>query len=158
LADQVQTASGEPRRMRVVCLTPFPAQAPHSSLAHMCEAICRNFGLADSAFLAEVNDDGAWVLNLDGTLAELVSVCAKGQPALLLGTAFSFVHLLDYLSERGVRVELPAGSRAMETGGYKGRSRIVPKTQLHTLLSKELGIPRSHIISEYGMSELSSQA
>jgi hypothetical protein len=75
-----------------------------------------------------------------------------------LGTAFSFVHLLDYLAEKNLRFDLPAGSRVMETGGYKNRSRTMPKAELHQLITERLGVPPSHIICEYGMSELSSQA
>jgi hypothetical protein len=76
----------------------------------------------------------------------------------LLGTAFSFVHLLDFLGERNLPFRLPLGSRVMETGGYKNRSRAMPKSELHALITKQLGIPQSHIVCEYGMSELSSQA
>jgi hypothetical protein len=76
----------------------------------------------------------------------------------VLGTAFLFVHLLDHLTNRGKSFVLPAGSRAQETGGYKGRSRTIPKAELHTEISRCLGIPHRHIICEYGMSELSSQA
>ncbi len=46
----------------------------------------------------------------------------------------------------------------METGGYKNRSRSMPKAELHALITKHLGVPRANIICEYGMSELSSQA
>jgi hypothetical protein len=46
----------------------------------------------------------------------------------------------------------------METGGYKNRSRSLPKARLHFLLTELLGVPRENIICEYGMSELSSQA
>ena len=46
----------------------------------------------------------------------------------------------------------------METGGYKGRSRELPKNEFHGLLSERLGVPESHIVCEYGMCELSSQA
>jgi hypothetical protein len=46
----------------------------------------------------------------------------------------------------------------METGGYKGRSRSLPKKELHALIAGRLGVPPSLIICEYGMSELSSQA
>jgi hypothetical protein len=53
---------------------------------------------------------------------------------------------------------LPGGSRIMETGGYKNRSRSLPKARLHFLLTELLGVPRENIICEYGMSELSSQA
>jgi hypothetical protein len=46
----------------------------------------------------------------------------------------------------------------METGGYKNRSRSMPKAELHALIKERLGVPCENIICEYGMSELSSQA
>ena len=46
----------------------------------------------------------------------------------------------------------------METGGYKNRSRSMPKAELHALITERLGVPPENIICEYGMSELSSQA
>src|SRR2546422_6765042 len=48
--------------------------------------------------------------------------------------------------------------RSLETGGYKDRSREVPKRELHALITDYLAIALEQIISEYGMSELSSQA
>jgi hypothetical protein len=75
-----------------------------------------------------------------------------------LGTAFSFVHLLDFLAEQNLRFQLPANSRVMETGGYKNRSRVLPKTELHALIGERLGVSLENIVCEYGMSELSSQA
>jgi hypothetical protein len=77
---------------------------------------------------------------------------------LLLGTAFSFVHWLDGLAEVGGRMPLLAGSRVMETGGYKGRSRELPRAQLHAAVADVLGLAAGDIVTEYGMSELSSQA
>jgi hypothetical protein len=82
----------------------------------------------------------------------------KGQRLLMLGTAFSFVHLLDHLAEQELWFELPPGSCALETGGYKGRSRSMPKAALHALIAERLGIPGGQIVCEYGMSELGSQA
>ena len=79
-------------------------------------------------------------------------------PLVLLGTAFSFVHLLDHLAEQGLWFRLPAGSRVMETGGYKNRSRTLPKARLHELIGERLGVPAAGMVCEYGMSELSSQA
>ena len=80
------------------------------------------------------------------------------KPLLILGTAFSFVHLLDYWAELGERFALPAGSCVLETGGYKGRSRSMPRADLHALITRGLGISPERIVCEYGMSELSSQA
>jgi Acyl-protein synthetase, LuxE len=148
---------------RLIILTPPPAQAPHSSLVHMFETIQQQFGGASvpasrAGFVGKLSADGAWTLNFDATLAALNSSLVTRHPSLLLGTAFSFVHLLDFLAEKHLRFDLPAGSRVMETGGYKNRSRSMPKTELHQLITERLGVPPSHIICEYGMSELSSQA
>jgi hypothetical protein len=152
----------------LVILTPPPAQAPHSSLVHMFETVRQKLGAPESAFLGKVDVSGAWTLDFDATLAALnsslvtrlpaVASAKAGHPSLLLGTAFSFVHLLDFLAERNLRFDLPAGSRVMETGGYKNHSRSMPKTELHWFITERLGIPSSRIICEYGMSELSSQA
>ncbi|HOC56777.1 MAG TPA: hypothetical protein PKI20_14235 [Verrucomicrobiota bacterium] len=142
----------------LVVLTPPPARAPHSSLVHMFETLRRALSFADAPFVGQVAEDGGWSLDVDAALELMRKAIAGAQPVLLLGTAFSFVHLLDHLADRGRRFELPAGSCAMETGGYKGRSRALPKAALHALISERFGIQPDRIICEYGMSELSSQA
>lgn len=150
----------EARTSRLLCLTPPPAQSPHSSLVHMLDIVRQRLGATESAFLGRTEADGAWTLNFNGVMQTLECGPKDGErkPELILGTAFSFVHLLDHLAENSLRLQLPAGSLVMETGGYKGRSRTLPKTKLHALITERLGVPRSHIICEYGMSELSSQA
>jgi len=145
---------------KLVVLSPPPEQAPHSSLVHMFETVRRKLGAVESAFVGKLAGDGAWTLDFNATLAALNdnSKLKTQNPKLLLGTAFSFVHLLDYLVERDLRVGLPAGSRVLETGGYKNRSRSLPKAELHALIAQRLGVPAENILCEYGMSELSSQA
>jgi hypothetical protein len=113
---------------------------------------------ASDAFLGTVGVGDHWALDFDRTLKILRESVDQNRPLLLLGTAFSFVHLLDFLAGKSLRFDLPAGSRVMETGGYKNRSRSMSKTDLHQLITERLGMPPSHIICEYGMSELSSQA
>ena len=141
-----------------VVLTPPPEQAPHSSLVHMFETVRRKLGTPESVFVGQIDANGAWTLNYDAAFAALNSSLVTRHPSLLLGTAFSFVHLLDYLAEQDLRVGLPAGSRVMETGGYKNRSRTMPKNELRKLITERLGVRPENIICEYGMSELSSQA
>ena len=143
-------------RPRCLALTPPPADTPHSSLVHMLEVVMRDFGGSGSSFTGHIGSDGAWELGLEDTVDSLESACDAGAPILVLGTAFLFVHLLDALSARGRSFRLPEGSRVLETGGYKGRSRSLPRAELHTAIGQKLGQPR--IIPEYGMSELSSQA
>ena len=131
-------------------LTPSNVEAPHSSLAYMAENVtCLNVQFAG------INSNDGW--RVDAVIAN--SVCARAieqqAPIIITGPAFSFVHWLDELTEK---FHLPEGSRVMETGGYKGRSREMPKTELHAMISKKLGISREWIVCEYGMCELGSQA
>jgi hypothetical protein len=150
---QLPIANGQ-----LAILTPRPAEAPHSSLAHMFETIRREVCCAGTAFVGKAAKDGAWILDAAAALERLNAASGTGQALLMLGTAFSFVHLLDYLAEHDLRFALPPGSCALETGGYKGRSRSLPQAALHALISERLGIPPGRIVCEYGMSELSSQA
>jgi len=143
---------------QLAILTPPPAEAPHSSLVHMFETIRRQCGAGSPAFFGRAAADGTWALDLEATVEFLRKADASGQPLLVFGTAFSYLHLLDHLAGCDLRLTLPPGSCALETGGYKGRSRSLPKAALHALISQRLGIPPSHIVCEYGMSELSSQA
>jgi len=152
----------------LLVLTPPPELVPHSSLVYMFEIIRQKMGGAGgrpqglpasrNQFLGTLAADGSWTLDFDAVLAALNSSPVTRHPSLLLGTAFSLVHLLDFLAENNLKFQLPENSRVMETGGYKNRSRSMPKAKLHALISERLGIPPEHIICEYGMSELSSQA
>lgn len=139
-------------------LTPPPELAPHSSLVHMFETIRSKLTGGDSLFAGQLGADGSWSLDLNQLVSAVRAAISCSRPVTLLGTAFSFVHWLDDLAATKTRLRLPAGSRIMETGGYKGRSRAVAKTELRRLLAKYLGVPDSFILTEYGMSELSSQA
>jgi hypothetical protein len=148
---------------RFICLTPPPAQAPHSSLVHMFETIRQKtvgtgVPASRSPFFSQVDKDGVWTLDYSAVVEALNASLATRPPSLILGTAFSFVHLLDFLTEKDLKLALPPGSQVMETGGYKNRSRTMPKAELHALITERLGVPRENIFCEYGMSELSSQA
>jgi len=139
-------------------LTPNPIAAPRSSLVHMFETVRQKLALPASAFLGAIGSDGSWLIDFSATMQRLQIAGETGRPLTLFGTAFSLVHLLDHLAENNLLFRLPNGSRVMETGGYKNRSRVLPKAELHALITERLGVARENIICEYGMSELSSQA
>lgn len=143
---------------QLLFLTPSPALAARSSLVHMLATIQNAHPMMPASFFGNVDETGAWSLGFDKLVRALSDAIARSQPVALFGTAFNFVHLLDELAARALRFELPPGSRVMETGGYKGRSRIVAKTELHAALTNALGVRPEFIVTEYGMSELSSQA
>ena len=75
------------------------------------------------------------------------------QRTLVAGTSFAFVHLCD----AGVRLPLPKGSRVMQTGGFKGKSREVASDALRKNIAHVFDIPEEMVVGEYGMTELSSQ-
>jgi hypothetical protein len=147
-----------PRLPRLLCLAPGPDAAPDSSLVFMMDVIRERMNASPDVFAARVTQVGHWEIDTSRTMATLENAISTDEPVVVLGTAFSFVHLLDFMELSEVRFCLPAGSCLMETGGYKGRSRELSRSELHESLSSRLGISPARIVSEYGMSELSSQA
>jgi hypothetical protein len=145
-------------RIDFLVLTPPVIEAPHSSLIHMFDTVVAEFGSGWSRWCGKAGTDGSWSVDQDAAEKILDEASSSGRPVAVMGTAFSFVHLLDELAGRNRRLNLPPCSRVLETGGYKGRSRVMAKSELHGLIAERLGISASHIVCEYGMSELSSQS
>jgi hypothetical protein len=139
-------------RLRMMVLMPSSKEAPHSSLSHMLGVVTREFGAENSEFYVE---DGT--LHFERLVLDLTEAQAAHQPVFLLGTAFAFVRLLDDLARQGLKFKPAEGSRVMETGGFKGRSREMPKAELYGLIEGLLGLPKARIVNEYGMTELSTQ-
>ena len=135
---------------RLLFLFPELSQAPESSLVHMMDAVAKG----EHCFVG----DGEWRIDGNAAVDFLHDCATQNEPVTILGTAFSFVHLLDHLDADAIDFQLPTGSAAMETGGYKGRSREVPKAELHQAIAAKFGMASGRIICEYGMCELSSQA
>ena len=69
---------------------------------------------------------------------------------LIIGVSFA---LLEFTEQYQLDLK---NAVVMETGGMKGRRKEIVRQELHELLSKGFGVP--HIHSEYGMTELLSQA
>ena len=143
---------GDGARLRFLNLVPDPRERPHSSLGYMMGRVARERGAGDAAFYlrGDAVDAGA----LCGDLARAI---ADGAPVCIAGTAFAFVAVLDALAESRVTFACTPGSRIMETGGFKGRTRVVERATLYREASARLGIPLDAIVAEYGMTELSSQ-
>lgn len=139
-------------RIELRILASSPAHAPDSSLSHMFGTLLPIFGAPESGF-----DVREARLDCDGLLSRLRAAAASDERLALCGTAFSFVHLLDALAERRETLVLPHGSRIMETGGFKGRSREVSRDALYAEIESRLGVAEGRIVNQYGMTELGSQ-
>lgn len=136
-------------RRRLIHLIPAETEAPDSSLAYMAARFQDWFGEGPAVH--------AWAegrLHPDRLAHALDQAVAEGRPVALLGTSFAFVEAEDRLSSRW---NLPPGSRLMQTGGFKGRTREVAPDALRALLAARYGLPDEAILAEYGMTELSSQ-
>lgn len=130
-------------------LMPDPAEARDSSLSHMMGVVKHAFAGGKGRYYVRRR-----IPDYQRLTADLKR--AKGK-VFLLSTAFALKGFLDYLSEKRTALKLAPGSRLMETGGFKGRAAEVSKKQLYRLCGRFLGIPVRRIVSEYGMTELSSQ-
>ena len=139
-------------RLPMAILFPDEQAMPNSSLAHYLALAKSEFGTADSRYFL-----GSEGLDIPGLCAALDESQRSGQPYALLGASFSLVHVMDALRAQGRRFQLPAGSRILDTGGYKGQSRELPLEEFYADLSDLLGVPRTHCINMYGMTELSTQ-
>ncbi|MEM7409872.1 MAG: hypothetical protein AAF430_06540 [Myxococcota bacterium] len=139
-------------RIEMHALAPATHEAPDSSLSHMFDTMLARAGAPESSH---------WVVDGELDIAHarrtLGRLAASERPVLLGGTAFAFVHLLEALDAIDERFPLPAGTRVMETGGFKGRSRSVTRDDLHAWIERRLGVPPSRIVNQYGMTELGSQ-
>jgi hypothetical protein len=139
-------------RIRMLLLVPPTREAPHSSLAYMLERVCRRWGTPGSATF--VHDD---VVEWPALRVALLESVAAEEPVCILGTAFAWVHVLERCARDGFEVTLAPGSRGFETGGFKGRSRVLARSELDAGLERHFALPATHVVSEYGMTEMGSQ-
>jgi hypothetical protein len=127
----------EGQRCRILVMASSPDEAPDSSLSHMFGCMLAELGTPDSGF----------------SLQPVGLLQAAQEPIALCGTALACAHLLDSISP----LQLPRGSRVMETGGFKGRRREIDRHTLYASIEEKLGVPAARIVNQYGMTELGSQ-
>jgi hypothetical protein len=128
--------------VRGISLIPGCRQWPDSSLAQMLAW----FG--QSHEVLTIGED----MSIGEVSKQLTA--AERQPHWIFGTAFHFINLLD----QGLCLNLHPDSILIETGGTKQRSREMPRADFYHLLADRIRVSPSRILSEYGSSELASQA
>jgi hypothetical protein len=93
---------------------------------------------------------GFYLTDYEKLNATLLHNEANQQPTLLIGVTYA---LLDFAEEFKMPLK---NTIIMETGGMKGRRTELTRTEVHQQLQQAFSL--SHIHSEYGMTELLSQA
>ena len=147
--DRFMLADGA--RLRYLNLVPNPRLRPRSSLGYMMGHVGVLRGDGAAAYFLDGDD-----VDVAGFSRALAGAIEANAAVCIAGTAFGFVALLDALSKTRQFVA-PAGSRIMETGGFKGRTRAVERRELYARLENAFAIPYASIVAEYGMTELVSQ-
>jgi hypothetical protein len=125
----------------IIGLLPSYLERGHSSLVYMVDHLIKQSVHPLSGFYLNEFEQ------LDKVLKELES---KNQKTILIGVSFALMDFADTFPQQ------LRNTIVMETGGMKGRRVELIKSELHEYLKERLGV--DHIHSEYGMTELLSQA
>ncbi len=125
----------------VIALLPSYLEREGSSLIYMANDLIERSNNENSGF---------YLHNYDELISKVIELDNSGQNVLLIGVTYA---LLDVIEKQNFQLK---NTIIMETGGMKGRRKEIIREELHTLLCNGFGV--SNIHSEYGMTELLSQA
>jgi phenylacetate-coenzyme A ligase PaaK-like adenylate-forming protein len=134
---------GNPKDICVIALLPNYLEREGSSLIYMVEDLINLSEHPESGFLLYEHQ------LLFEKLKKLKSAKQKTK-TILIGVTYA---LLDFIEQ--FNIDFP-DLIVMETGGMKGRRKEMIREELHAQLCDGFGV--NHIHSEYGMTELLSQA
>jgi hypothetical protein len=132
---------GEPGKYMIAALLPSYLERKGSSLVYMADDLIRRSQNPLSGFYKD---------NTGDLLLTIKKAKEEKQNTLLLGVSFALIDLAEIHSP-----DL-SGVTVMETGGMKGKRKELTRSELHAFLRERLNISSVH--SEYGMTELLSQA
>lgn len=131
---------GDLSQYHILALLPSYLERANSSLVLMAEHFIRLTGSPYSGFYLD---------NYDQLLQNIREI-NDDRKILLIGVSFALLDLAEKYNP-----DL-SGVIVMETGGMKGRRREMIREELHGILKQGLNVEKIH--SEYGMTELMSQA
>lgn len=133
---------GDPKGLVIACLLPGYVGREDASLLYMSNMLVGESNHPLSGYYLEDESGLLTLLNHD--------FGSENKTLLLLGVT----HALLRLAKKEVR--LPENTIIIETGGMKGHGKELTRAELHSVLAEKLKCNR--IYSEYGMTELLSQA
>jgi len=140
-------------RPPMLALVPPRDVTPDSSLGFMVAHVLERFGGAGSGY-----GFGARGVEVGKCRSWLGARQREGRPVLILASAFALADLLAFLERSNLHFRLAPGSVLFETGGFKGRTKSLARADLLAAAAAWLRVPAGQVVSEYGMTELTSQA
>jgi len=141
LINNFEAVWGHPSGYCIIALLPGYLERSNASLVYMVRQLMAASGHAANDFY--LND-------FKGLNQKIRQLEAEKQKCLLIGVSYA---LLDFADQYPQKLN---HSIVIETGGMKGKRKELIKSELHNLLKKAFGL--NAIASEYGMTELLSQA
>ena len=125
----------------LLALLPSYLERAGSSLIYMVEDLIKQ---------NEKKASGFYLHNYEALIEQLKQLEHDGENTLLIGVTYSLLDLIE-------KLDFPLKNTIiMETGGMKGKRKEMIREELHAVLTKGFGVSQIH--SEYGMTELLSQA
>ncbi len=125
----------------ILALLPSYLERTGSSLIYMVEDLIKQSKHPESGFYLYEHTE---------LKAQLDKLEQAGTKTILFGVSFA---LLDFFENFPCKLQY---TQIIETGGMKGRRKELIRNELHEILEEQSGL--KHIHSEYGMTELLSQA
>ena len=125
----------------ILALLPNYLEREGSSLIYMVNDLIKKSNKPESGFYLDT---------LSELINKLKTLDKQGEKVLLIGVSFA---LLDLVERHTFQLK---NTIIMETGGMKGRRKELIREELHAILKQGFGVQNIH--SEYGMTELLSQA
>ncbi|MBU2019006.1 MAG: acyl transferase [Bacteroidetes bacterium] len=131
---------GAPENQVILALLPNYIEQGESSLVYMVDRLVKETKNLESGFLLD---------SIEKVEERYKNALKSGKKVVIFGVSYA---LLD-LAEMGMDL---SQAIILETGGMKGRRKEMTKKELHQQLKHGLNV--QHVASEYGMTELFSQA
>lgn len=135
---------GSPDQWTLLVYTPGYAENLHSSLVWMLHKLIEASDNTYSGFLP---------IGKSLDQKRIDKAAASGRRIMLFGAAFGLADLAEQS-----QVTLPDTSVIIETGGMKTYRRELAREELHQILAENFSVNLEQVHSEYGMTELLSQA
>lgn len=136
-----ESSYGSIKEYCVLALLPSYLERKNSSLVSMVDYFIRH---------SEDTASGFYLNNIDALAHRLNANQSASKKTLLIGVSFALLDMARSYNRDW------SSTIFMETGGMKGRTKEIPRSELHEILTTAFNVDNIH--SEYGMTELLSQA
>jgi len=132
---------GEPNKYTILALLPSYLNAGNSSLVYMVDKLIKLSNNPSSGFFLDNYQELSTILK---------ETNSSGKKVILFGVTYALLELAEKYN-----INL-SHTTIIETGGMKGRGEELTRAELHHVLKEKFS--PNNIYSEYGMTELLSQA